>query len=88
MKEKHSIYKGKHCSNCGADNPAIIEYAAQGDEGFTSCCNEALCDGITLYVFGNETVSVKACCWASAEKQFIAQGVDVLTFDTMQRFEE
>lgn len=77
----------KHCSNCGAPNPEIIEYAATGDEGFTACCNEAVCDAAEQYTFGNEHVSVKACCWARAEAQFKKMGVDVHEFETMTRFE-
>jgi len=54
-----------HCESCGRENPAT-------DEGYTTCCNENVCDGRHLNSFGNETKSVRACCWAVADTKFTA----------------
>lgn len=29
-----------HCENCGDENP-------ETDDGYTTCCNEPICDGYT-----------------------------------------
>lgn len=43
-------------------------------DGYTVCCNELRCDGLTRnfsgYRFGIEGDFVRACCWAEATKIF------------------
>lgn len=52
-----------HCESCGQDNPRT-------EDGYTTCCNELVCDGGS-YTFGPDTgKTVRACCWAKAEAKF------------------
>ena len=58
-----------HCSNCGGQNPEL-------DDGYTTCCNEPMCDG-GRDRFGFPDNYVTACCWAKAEEKFKQQGKQV-----------
>lgn len=54
----------RHCENCGRENPST-------EDGYTTCCNELVCDGRDSYTFGPDTgKTVRACCWARAEVKF------------------
>lgn len=58
----------EHCENCGQANPAT-------DDGYTTCCNELVCDGQDVgYRFGTQADNVRACCWAAADAKFAAEG--------------
>ena len=74
-KIKH-VRTHSHCTNCGTLNPELID----GDDmakAYTVCCNELICDRLHAYTFGNDKVSVNACCWAVAEMEFKNLGIDV-----------
>ena len=71
----------RHCESCGTDNP-------QTDDGYTTCCNELVCDGGPGYVWAvgtmdlktddrTQTGTVRACCAARAEAK-VAKGLFVL----------
>jgi hypothetical protein len=83
-----ALRKHKHCCNCGDVNPEMIHYADTTDEGFTMCCDEDLCDSSKMYRFGDEKISVEACCWAAAELMFKMKGIDISTFESITRFRE
>jgi hypothetical protein len=55
-----------HCESCGQSNP-------ETDDGYTTCCNELVCDGNDREKFGIPSDYVVACCWAKAEEKFKAQ---------------
>ena len=79
------VRQNPHCVNCGSINPAMIE---DGDlaNAYTKCCNEKLCERNEEFTWGNDKVTVQACCWAVAELEFIAQGIDVTQQHGMYRF--
>ena len=83
-KRIEQVRNSAHCRNCGKINPEMVE---DGDmpHAYTKCCNEALCDRLMEYIFGNNQVSVQACCWAVAELEFIARGIDVAKQKGMNR---
>ena len=56
-----------HCESCGQNNP-------ETDDGYTTCCNELVCDGSDRAKFGVPDDYVVACCWAKAEEKFEAEG--------------
>ena len=88
LNSRQPLQKNPHCQNCGKINPSVLEYGMGGEgEGFTECCHEAVCDGTKVFIFGNDQVEVRACCWAVAELEFKAQGIDVLAQKTMRRFD-
>lgn len=66
-----------HCSGCGHE----VDYY-DTDEGYTSCCNEPLCDsdGQDRYAIGDNTGDrpdgreVRACCPAAATVKAEALG--------------
>ncbi len=75
----------KHCCNCGQINPAVGDYAGEGDPGFTLCCNEAVCKREHRYLFGDGKYSVESCCWAVAELKFQKDGVDISRLSEIRR---
>ena len=76
----NDLLKFPHCQNCGTTNPEMYS----GFE-YTSCCNEAICDGVEKYKFYNKKISVNACCWAVAEFKFNIKGIKVLEEEGMSR---
>ena len=56
-----------HCENCGAEDPML-------DDGYTVCCNEGPCYGLTSDRYGTPEDHVTACCWAKADDLFRAAG--------------
>ena len=74
------LQKHRHCQNCGEINPECYP----GFE-YTTCCNEAVCDQLEKYIFYNDKVSIKACCWAMAEALFASKGIDVIGQSGMSR---
>ena len=77
----------RHCQNCGKVDLTLLDYGQGEGEAFTQCCHDAVCDGTTLFIFGNKEIEVRACCWAVAELKFKAQDIDVLKQKGMKRFE-
>jgi hypothetical protein len=75
----------RHCQNCGMINPSQLDYA-ESPEGLTQCCNEAVCNSLKEYMFGNEEAKVQACCWAVVETKLRIQGIDVLKLQGITRF--
>ena len=75
-----SLQHNPHCQNCGTPDPQCYP----GFE-YTICCNETVCDRLEKYIFYNDTISVKACCWAMAEAQFNLKGIDVREQSGMTR---
>lgn len=59
-----------HCESCGSTDR---EDLTTGD-GYTSCCNELICDGTLIDTYGTETVNVRACCWAKANEAGVTEG--------------
>lgn len=80
LRRIEEMSKAPHCQNCGEINPDLYS----GYE-YTSCCNEALCDSLEKYIFCNEQICAKACCWAMAEAKFILQEINVLGQEGMRR---
>jgi len=74
-----------HCADCGAVDFEMVSYGDGPQDGFTQCCNEKVCDRLNEYLFGNEEVSVHACCWAVAELKFKLQGVNLSKHHGMSR---
>lgn len=61
-----------HCENCGASNPAT------DNDGYTTCCNELLCDGRSSYKYATAAgVQVTACCNHTADVKATAAGTEV-----------
>lgn len=59
---------GAHCQSCGEARPRT-------DDGYTTCCNELVCEGGgDGYIFGTHTMNVRACCWAKATLAGITEG--------------
>ena|SRR3989338_7684000 len=86
IKERlEGIHKRPHCADCGTIEPSVISYGGGSRDGFTECCNEKICDGTHNYLFGNDRVSVRACCWAAAELKFKLQGVNLSKHHGMSR---
>ena len=83
-KRIEEIKKHPHCVNCGIIHPEMVE-DSEMPKAYTKCCHEAVCDQLLEYTFGNNEVSVKACCWAIAELEFKAKGVDVAKQQGMRR---
>jgi hypothetical protein len=71
------IQRQPHCANCGKINPGITPYAKIEKGGLTACCHEEICCHLDDYIFGNDSVGVKACCWAIAEKMFKVRNIDI-----------
>ena len=86
-KKLKDVRNNAHCANCGLINPEMVE---DGDmpEAYTVCCNEKVCDRLVEHTFGNKKVTVKACCWAVAELEFKARGIDVARQHGMYRITE
>jgi hypothetical protein len=81
LKEKIKLMSvSPHCQNCGEINPHLYP-----GYFYTSCCNEAICDSLEKYVFCNDHICTKACCWAMAETKFLLQEVNVLGQEGMRR---
>ena len=78
------VRNSPHCKNCGLIDPEMVEGGDLAD-AYTKCCNELVCDRAVQYQFGNEKVSVTACCWAVAELEFTARGIDVTQQQGMWR---
>jgi hypothetical protein len=55
-----------HCESCGRENPGT-------DDGYTTCCNELVCDGRHREKFVHDETGeyVKACCWSKAFKLWV-----------------
>lgn len=87
-KRIEELKQTSHCANCGILHPKIIKMEVNDKGGVTECCQEAVCKSTIFYRFGNPKISVTACCWAMAELNFKAQGVDILKLDGIRRFEE
>jgi len=61
-----------HCESCGS---TAYEDVNLGDQGYTACCNERVCDGRgRRRRFGTEVDHMFACCWAVADRMFAAEG--------------
>jgi hypothetical protein len=56
-----------HCESCGRENPNV-------SDGYTTCCNELVCDGSNESKFGTPERNVTSHCWAHAEKEFKKKG--------------
>jgi len=54
-----------HCESCGKENPNT-------DDGYTTCCNELVCDGRQDSKFHHEESNeyVFACCWVKADTEW------------------
>jgi len=74
----------KHCKNCGMIDPVMIETFEMEEDKYTECCQEITCESQSFYDFGNDEVSVSACCWAMAELEFQALGIDPSDQKTMR----
>lgn len=61
-----------HCESCGSTD---YEDLHTGDQGYTACCNELQCDGRTQYRWGNDRITVMACCASTARPQMEAKDV-------------
>ena len=61
-----------HCECCGSE-----DYTEDND-GYTSCCNEPVCDGDYKHKYGFPDNFVTACCWAKAKIKFELEGKEVL----------
>ncbi len=81
------VLKGHHCQNCGKIDPKVLDYGHGESANFTECCHDFLCKGNNAYIFGNDEITVEACCWAVAELKFKFQGIDVLKQKGMTRFD-
>ena len=79
------LKKHPHCVNCGRVDPETFGFSEGQETALTPCCQESICERNEEYRFGNEEVSVKACCWAMAELQFQWQGIDVARQKGMHR---
>lgn len=59
-----------HCENCGSTDR---EDLVGGDQGYTACCNELVCDGRSTHTWGYEVEGtsisgkVRACCGHKAQ---------------------
>lgn len=56
-----------HCEHCGRPQPETYD-------GYTCCCNELVCDGLTLTLYKSDHVKpVWACCSHYADKAWLAR---------------
>lgn len=72
----------EHCENCGTENPPTDQ------DGYTTCCNEGVCDGGFLQTWnvgevhgafhGPAVTTVRACCGSSANVK--AKAIDARYF--------
>ncbi len=85
LEEIQKMKQNPHCANCGELNPECVDYGDSYNKGYTLCCDEAVCISQEYYYFGNDSVKVKACCWAVAEREFKSQGINHLSLDSMSR---
>lgn len=60
-----------HCESCGSTD---YEDLHTGDQGYTACCNELVCDGRSTALYGTLVKHVRACCWAQANEMGIHEG--------------
>jgi len=56
-----------HCEHCGRPEPETYD-------GYTCCCNELVCDGLSLQLWQSDHAApVRACCGFYADKAFEAR---------------
>lgn len=71
----------EHCENCGGTE------SLNGDQGYTACCNEPVCDGseISRWVLARSwddltpVRTVSACCGGKAQELAAREGLVAFT---------